>query len=150
MKTSCSKCGIVEKPHVCPHSKRKADRSRKDNKVYESKSYRSLRQIVLRDYKHMCLWSLYVNGKVQKATDIHHIIEILEDESKATDYNNLIPLTRYNHRRVVENLYKINKKETQKLLRDMLKDFKRYDFTLGKYAERAKQIEKNFKGTPGV
>lgn len=148
MKVSCSYCGIVEKPHICPHSKRKTDRNRKDNKIYESKSYRSIRQIVLRDYRHMCLWSLYVDGNVKKATDTHHIIEILDDESKATDYDNLIPLTRFNHRVVVENLYKINKEETQELLRDMLKDFKRFDFTLGKYKERARKIENKFKDPP--
>ncbi len=142
MKTTCKYCGIVDKPHKCPHNKRKTDRTRTDNKVYESKEYRNIRRIVLSDYNYMCLWSLYVDGKIRKADVTHHIVEILDDESKATDYNNLIPLSDYIHIPEVHRLYLIDKLETQLLLREMLKDFKNNDMTLGKYKERAKKIRK--------
>lgn len=143
MKITCKYCGVVEKPHICPHSKRKTDRTRIDNKVYESKEYRTTRRRVLEDHRGICLWSLYVVGQIQKAEVTHHIIEILDDVSKATDYNNLIPLSNCNHHLEVHKLYSINKIKTQELLRLMLKDFKNGDFTLGKYKEVATRLEKD-------
>ena len=138
MKVTCKYCGIVDKPHKCPHSKRKTDRTRVDNKIYESKEYRELRADVLEDYKYICLWSLYVDGKVIRADRTHHIIEVMEDESKALEYYNLIPLNHIFHEEV-HRLYKINsatKREVQELLRDMIKSYKENDFTIGKYRDR--------------
>lgn len=142
MKVSCKYCGIVTKPHVCPYNKRKTDRTRIDNKVYESKEYRELRAQVLEDYKYICLWSLYIKGKGVEADRTHHIIEVVQDESKATDYFNLIPLNHLEHDEV-HRLYKLNpiiKAEIQQLLRDMIKSFNEGDKTLGKYKERFKKI----------
>lgn len=142
MKVSCKYCGVVNKPHQCPHAKRKTDRNRIDNKVYESKEYRELRTEVLDDYNHMCLWSLYIEGKVIGADRTHHIIEIVQDESKAIDYYNLIPLNHNKHDEV-HRLYKLNpyiKRKVQRLLVDMIKSFKAGDKTLGKYKDRFKNI----------
>lgn len=142
MKTTCKYCGIVDRPHNCPHVKRKTDRTRADNKVYESKEYREVRQEVLEDHDYICLWSLYIDGKIVKADITHHIIEVLEDESKATDYFNLIPLQAFNHKHQVHRLYLINKEKMQELLRNMLYDFKNGDKELGKYRDKVKEIEK--------
>ncbi|MBE6051610.1 MAG: hypothetical protein E7214_13425 [Clostridium sp.] len=142
MKTTCKYCGIVNKPHKCPHSKRKADRTRKDNKIYESKEYRRLRTEVLEDYNYTCLWSLYVDGKVITADRTHHIIEILEDESKAIEYDNLIALHNKVHE-VIHKLYKegLNiKSELQDLLLKMNESYKKGDRTLGKYKKEVKKI----------
>ncbi len=138
MKTTCKYCGIVDRPHHCPHSKRKADRTRIDNKVYESKEYREVREEVLSDYNYICLWSLYVDGRIRAADVTHHIVEILEDESKATDYNNLIPLSDYSHKNEVHVLYLSDKVKTQDLLMEMLRDYKNGDMTLGKYKNKVK------------
>ena len=73
---------------------------------------------------------------------IHHIVEILEDESKATDYNNLIPLSDYSHKNEVHVLYLSDKVKTQDLLREMLRDYKNGDMTLGKYKGIAKEIKR--------
>jgi 5-methylcytosine-specific restriction protein A len=142
MKITCKYCGIVDRPHHCPKSKRKTDRTRIDNKVYESKEYREVREEVLEDHNYICLWSLYVDGKIVKAEITHHIIEILEDESKSKDYNNLIPLQGFNHKHHVHRLYFINKEKTQELLRKMIRDFKNGDKELGKYHGKVKEIEK--------
>lgn len=148
MKITCNYCGIVDRPHQCPHSKRKTDRTRVDNKVYESKTYRRVRQEVLTDHKDMCLWNLYINGKVIKADTTHHIIEILEDESLADDYDNLIPLQESRNHKEVHRLYNLNNKtkiKIQLLLSDMLEAYKDNNLTLGLYKER---LSETLKGAP--
>ena len=138
MKMSCRYCGIVEKPHNCPKAiKRKANRTRTDKKHYESKVYKKNRRTVLNDCDNLCLWSLYIDGRVEAAEETHHIIEILEDESKAEDYNNLIPLTIKNHDIVHEyyNRGGIVKEKVQELLILMLNDYKKGDITLKKYRD---------------
>lgn len=136
MKISCSYCGIVDKPHRCPKRQRRTDRARVDNKVYESKEYRKVRKKVLEAYDYKCLWSIYVDGRVRTGELTHHIIEVLEDESKATDFNNLIPLTDRNHD-IVHKLYKKDKEKVQRILKAMLDDysngiieFKKYKYIL--------------------
>ncbi len=127
LKIICKQCGIVDKPHKCPKIKRKIDRERTDNKVYESNEYRSLRREILEDYNYLCLWSLYIDGRVKEAEEVHHIIEILEDELEATEYDNLIPLRKDMHDKV-HKLYKLNnniKRITQELLRKMCEEYRR-------------------------
>lgn len=135
MKTTCKICGIVERPHKCPYSKRRFDRTRIDNKVYESKQYRKARKKVLKAFDNNCLWSLFVDGKIRKTNITHHIVEILEDENKSSDASNLIPLTEDNHN-LVHKLYLTDKFKIQELLRQMINDYKNGDIELGKFKER--------------
>lgn len=131
MKTTCKHCGIVDKPHKCPHIT-KANNSREDKKIYKDKRYRKVRGEVLKNHKYKCLWSLYIGSKVKAANDTHHIEEVLDHEELAFEYDNLIPLTQSNHE-IVHELYKKDKPGTQKLLRMMLNDYKNNDMTIGKY-----------------
>lgn len=143
MKTTCAYCGIVDRPHICPHKKRKTDRTRKDNKVYESKEYRKLRKDVLEDFKYVDVFQFYVYSVTVQATTTHHIIEIMEDESQAIEYNNLIPVQEYMSHKAIHSIYKSNdraKKKLQKLLQDMRKDYIEGDRTLGKYEKQFKKI----------
>jgi 5-methylcytosine-specific restriction endonuclease McrA len=137
MKTTCKYCGIVDKPHHCPHSKkyRKTDNVRVDKKIYRTTKYQKVRQDVLNDYNYICLWSLYVDGEIKPADEVHHIVEILENEKLAYEYDNLIPLEYYNHHDKVHELYKKDKAKIQDLLRKMCIDYKNGDKTLGKYRE---------------
>lgn len=132
MKMSCKYCGIVDKPHHCPHSKRKTDNTRVDKKIYKTGRWISLRQEVLEDYNNICLWSLYVDGKIKAANVVHHIEEVLEHEDLAYEYSNLIPLEYYNHV-IVHELYRKEKVKVQELLRKMINDYKSGDRTLAKY-----------------
>ncbi|RXI50185.1 hypothetical protein DP124_11990 [Clostridium tetani] len=132
MKTTCKYCGIVDKPHICPYKKRKTNYNRTDKKIYSSRIWKDLRQQILNDFNNICLWSLYVDGEVIGANTVHHIVELLENESVAYEYDNLIPLEYYNHEYIHE-LYKKDKKKVQKLLKLMLKSYKRGDRTLGKF-----------------
>lgn len=132
MKTTCKRCGIVERPHKCPFSKRKVDRTRSDNKAYESKQYRKARKKVLESFDNKCLWSLFVDGRIRETNITHHIIEILEDESKSADKSNLIPLTEANHK-LVHRLYLIDKLKIQELLKKMIFEYNNGKIEFGKY-----------------
>ena len=63
MKTTCAYCGIVDRPHICPYRKRRTDRTRIDNKIYESKEYRKLRKEVLEDFNYVDVFSFYIEDK---------------------------------------------------------------------------------------
>ena len=136
MKTTCRYCGIVDKPHKCPHAKtyRKTDRNRADKKIYKTARYQRLREDILDDYNHICLWSLYVDSKIETANEAHHIVEILDNEDLAYEYENLIPLEGYNHDKVHE-LYKRDKARVQSLLKKMCKYYINGDRELGKYKD---------------
>lgn len=131
MKVTCKYCGIVDKPHHCPHS-RKTNNSRVDKKIYKNPIWLQLRADVMENYNNICLWSLYVDGKIVHADEVHHIVEVLDNAELAYEYSNLIPLEFYNHKRV-HKLYKRDKKKVQGILRCMLNDYANGDRTLGKY-----------------
>ena len=143
MKMSCKYCGIVEKPHKCPHKiKRKTNRYRIDTRHYEGNAYKKARETALIDCDKLCLWSFYIYGELVTAEETHHIIEILEDESKASDPNNLIPLTEENHE-LVHQLYKrseLSKERTKELLFNMINDYKKGDLTLKKYRKEINKL----------
>ena len=141
MKTTCAYCGIVDRPHICPYRKRRTDRTRIDNKIYESKEYRKLRKEVLEDFNYVDVFSFYIEDKGIEADTTHHIIEVLEDRSKANDYNNLIPLSEKCHK-LVHVLYR-NKKikyKIQDLLRRMREEYLKGDRTIGKFAKEYEKI----------
>lgn len=134
MKKTCKYCGIVDKQHHCPYNKVKwnKDNQRADKKVYRDIRWINLRTEVLDDYNHICLWSLYVDGQTLVANRVHHIIEVLDDETLVYDYDNLIPLEYYNHN-LIHELYKKDKAKVQELLRLMIESYRKGDKTLGKY-----------------
>lgn len=136
MKITCKYCGIVDKPHHCPHVKkyRKIDNNRVDKQIYKSNEWIKLRLKVLDNYNSICLWSLYVDGKIKPAKVVHHIREVLEDEDLAYEFDNVIPLEYYNHV-LVHELYKKDKAKVQELLSKMCKDYNNGDMVLGKYKQ---------------
>lgn len=140
-KTTCIHCSrIVDKNHICP-IKPKRNKDRKDDALYNTKQWRKLRSNILKDYDNICLWSLYVQGKILEANTVHHIIEVLEEEDLTYDYDNCISLESYNHS-YIHQLYKSKYKgEIQKVLRLMLIDYNNGDKTLGKYSDTVKAIE---------
>lgn len=134
IKTTCKYCGIVNKPHKCPRVKEKwtRDNQRVDKKIYRGTMWVRTRENVLHMYNYVCLWSLYVEGLIVSANTVHHIVELLEDESLAYEISNLIPLNEASHRTIHE-LYKKDKRKIQSLLRQMKKDYENNDKTMGKY-----------------
>ena len=122
-KKSCRYCGIVPFNHVCPvvtKEKNARDAKREDKSIYWCSKWRKLRADVLDYQDHVCLWSLYVEGIVREARTCHHIVTLMDDDTKAYDIDNVIGMEKHTHDRVHE-LYKINKKATMKLLRECMK-----------------------------
>jgi len=71
------------------------------------------------------LYALYVDGVIQYAEMVHHIVPLSEDWSNRCDQRNLFPLTNANHNKI-EALYDASiaeKKQTQQLLRRLLERF---------------------------
>ncbi len=133
MLKTCKHCGIVDKKHICPHKpKRIYQYNRTDKKVYATRRWQNKREQILDDYNYICLWSMYIDGELKEANEVHHIVELLEDDSLAYEDDNLIPIEFYQHKYVHE-LYKKDKKGIQNLLRLMIDSYRNGDRTLGKY-----------------
>ena len=144
MKIACKYCGIVSKPHDCPRKPKRKNKSRyrKDVSVYNTKAYRRERENILDTYNKACLWSVYVIGETKVADEVHHIIEVLEDESKGTEPSNLIPLTSSAHC-FIHDLYDCNadvKYEIQELLRLFKREYESGCYELGKYRRTVEKI----------
>ncbi|MBZ9635509.1 hypothetical protein [Clostridium sp. FP1] len=117
---SCSHCGIVPMNHKCPviaKEQHDRDSKREDKKIYWSVKWRKLRVVVLEEQEYVCLWSLYVDGVIRQASCVHHIVELIVDDSKAYDRDNVIGLDKSVHD-VVHELYKIDRVNTMKILRE--------------------------------
>lgn len=124
---ACSMCGrIHQRGYVCEiKRKRKTDyqNAREDTGIYYSNRWRTIRGQVLEEYNHICLYSFYVEGKIIKATDVHHIIELNDNSSLAYEEDNLISLSKEKHR-LIHELYKEDKKKIQEQLREFKKRWK--------------------------
>lgn len=131
MKITCKYCGIVDKPHHCPH-KVKQDNQRKDKRIYRSALYQAAREVALDTYNCVDLWELYINERYQPATLTHHIVEVLDDPDKATDWMNLFPTSAENHADIHE-LYKVYKDRVQDSLFCMCQDYRDGSREPGKY-----------------
>lgn len=151
IKISCGTCGrIHDRNYICDAKKKaKADKSRRDreridNTYYNTSKWRKLRSKVLDEYDNICLWSFFIEGKAIEANHVHHIEEVLGDDTGVYDWDNLIPLDRYVHRNVVHELYKTDcKKQIQDMLIDMIKDYELGNRELGSYKERYEKIIKD-------
>lgn len=124
---ACSMCGrIHQRGYVCEiKRKRKTDyqNAREDTGIYYSNRWRTIRGQVLEEYNHICLYSFYVEKKIIKATDVHHIIELSDNSSLAFEEDNLISLSKEKHR-LIHELYKEDKKKIQEQLREFKKRWK--------------------------
>ena len=122
-KKTCKHCGVVDFNHVCPvttKEKNARDAKREDKSIYWCSRWRRLRADVLDYQNNICMWSLYVEGIIVQANVCHHIIEIINDDTKSYDIENVIGLSKTSHCRVHE-LYKTDKKNTQYILKECMR-----------------------------
>lgn len=92
---------------------------------YNSKAWKILRKDALVKQNGIDVYLYVTEGVIVKAEHVHHIIERSEDASRALDINNLICLSSKTHS-MISKLYKqskTKKKETQKMLFDILKKY---------------------------
>lgn len=131
------RCGkiIPQALDMCPEcAQHAADRhkeynaTRRDKRAYAfytSAEWRKARALRLQHAGGLDLYALYVDGVIQYAEMVHHIVPLSEDWSKRCDQRNLFPLTNANHNKI-EALYDSSiteKKQTQQLLRRLLERF---------------------------
>lgn len=122
MKMLCKYCGIVEKPHICYKNRTINDKNREDKRIYKTYEWQRKRKNILNKFNHICLWSFFTEGKIVVANNVHHIIEITEDNTKAFDDENLIPVCEDAHK-IIHELYKTDKFKTQEMLRKFIKKY---------------------------
>lgn len=109
-----------------------------------------MRDNILEEYNNIDLFSYYIIGRVESGDNVHHIVECLEAEDMAYDWDNLIPLSLYTHRRIVHKIYNHSteiKQELQQMLVDMLRDWNKGNRELGSYKERFNKIIKDVDST---
>jgi len=94
-------------------------RDRQTAAFYKSPEWIRTREYVLRKYKGLDLYAFFIEKKIVYADTVHHIEELKENWNRRLDINNLFPLSSSNHNRIHE-LYKKDKKGTQKLLFSLL------------------------------
>ncbi|MFR2916938.1 MAG: hypothetical protein ACLTKQ_08390 [Acutalibacteraceae bacterium] len=125
------RCGkiIPQALEMCPEcAQHAADRHKEYNATrrnkrayafYTSAEWRKARALRLQHAGGLDLYALYVDGVIQYAEMVHHIVPLSEDWSKRCEQRNLFPLTNANHNKI-EALYDSSiaeKKQTQQLLR---------------------------------
>lgn len=119
----CEECIGYYQKQMSKYQK-KYDRSKRVNaEFYHSSEWITLRQMVLSKANGLDLYEYYINHKITRADTVHHIVEIREDNARALDITNLIPLSSSNHRKIHKMYFK-KKKETQEILFNILKQAK--------------------------
>lgn len=116
---TCSKCGVVERGHKCPHRKSRYKSGDRDSDKFRNtiRWQRKRDEIKTRDRYlcQLCLRNLYntLNMVNFKNIEVHHITSIQEDYNRRLDNDNLISLCGYHHKMAEkgqipkEELYKI-------------------------------------------
>lgn len=98
-------------------------RDKESANFYNSGDWKRIRQHILSKYKGLDLYAYFMDDEIEYADTVHHIIELKDDWSKRLTIANLFPLTANNHMKI-HKLYVKNKKETQKLLLNLLEKWK--------------------------
>lgn len=101
MLKTCSKCGIVNDTHVCPHKRIKKKYSEANDIRKTSKWHKKSLEIRERDNYlcRVCMLDKYDTVMKYNPNDlsVHHIIPLNVDDSKAFNNENLITLCRHHH-----------------------------------------------------
>ena len=120
MKKTCSRCGIVPDNHVCPYKPKRyikttAKTIRQTNRWHQkSLNIRERDDFLCR----ICRLNLYDTVKQYNSSDIevHHIVPLEMDDSKAFEDSNLISLCRFHHE--LAECGTIPQQELLKIVRD--------------------------------
>ena len=123
MLKTCKRCGIVDENHICPYKPKKhysneARDIRKTNRwTNKSLAIRQRDNYLCR----VCRLNKY-DTKIRYNSnnlEVHHIVPISIDETKAFDDNNLITLCAYHHELAEKG--KIPKEELIKIVEEDIK-----------------------------
>lgn len=101
-------------------------RDRKAKAFYNSGEWRAARARALARDTNIDIYLYIMEGKVEPADTVHHIIELSEDYSKRCDLNNLISISEATHS-MISKAYKDERKKAQMqhTLRECIREYKR-------------------------
>lgn len=103
MYKTCSVCGIVDMNHDCPYRKTKQIKKNTNAKNFRSKNVWTKKSKSIRERDlYLCqACKAKMKGTVYQFNstklEVHHIVPVEEDESKALDDDNLITLCSLHH-----------------------------------------------------
>ena len=120
----CTKCRKtferVNGKHYCPNCRsimlkeQKLNRSVEIESFYASKEWKQCKAIVKRKTKGLCYMCKVLadnaKGKYKIAEDYHHIKNLIDNWELRLDWNNIMPLCQYHHRKIV-HAKRLNSKE---------------------------------------
>lgn len=96
------------------------ERDKQYTEFYHSDEWKKLRDTILKKYKGLDLFAYFIEHKIIVASTGHHIVEIKDDWIQRLTIENIIPVSDASHKKI-HTLYRQDKEETQKLLRELLK-----------------------------
>ena len=101
-------------------------RDRKAKAFYNSGEWRAARARALARDTNIDIYLYIMEGKVEPADTVHHIIELSEDYSKRCDLNNLISISEATHS-MISKAYTDERKtaQMQHTLRECIREYKR-------------------------
>lgn len=103
----------------------KFSRNKDSASFYATGQWKKLTKECREKFKGLDIYSYYINNEIVYGNLSHHIIELVEDKSKAYDLNNLIWLSDNSHT-VVHTAYKCGEKiKMQKLLKNLIDMYER-------------------------
>lgn len=98
-------------------------REKKYTSFYNSDEWERVRELILTTYHGIDIYAYYIDKETILANTVHHIVEVRDDWDKRLESINLFPTTESNHIKI-HQLYKKDKKGTQKLLMQLLDRFR--------------------------
>lgn len=126
----CSRCGKrIESGKTCECSKERykeynrVSRDKDSTDFYNSNNWKRMRQYILDKYDDIDVYAYVVHGRIEKASFVHHIVELKDDKTQALVERNLIPLSQSSHQ-LIHKAYdksEADKKAMQSILYECLR-----------------------------
>lgn len=116
-------CAECEKTYISRHADYNSNRrNKKAAAFYVSYEWRSTRDLMLKVYDYIDIYSYYMHKEIVTADMVHHIVELDDDWSRRCDPTNLLPLSNTSHG-IISALYKESeesKRRTQTMLLSLI------------------------------
>lgn len=126
----CSRCGKrIQSGITCSCRKirhqeyDKYSRDKKSKKYYDSNEWKQSRDAALERDQGYDVYLYMTKGIIVKADTVHHIIPLRDDWNRRNDIENLMSLNHDTHS-TIESLYRKDKELTQKILKEMLNEYR--------------------------
>ncbi len=126
----CSRCGKrIPSGTTCPCIKARHkeydrySRDKKSKQYYDSREWEKSRAAALDADGNIDVYLFMTEGRIEIADAVHHIIPLKEAWEKRNSLDNLISLNHDTHS-MIEQMYKRDKAGTQKILQDMIKEYR--------------------------